>query len=298
MGDRTEIVISNGALTAHISRRGAELVRLVHRDHGDLLWTPDPAFWAATSPILFPVIGRSPGGTVLVDGRTLPMPPHGFAAGAGFTVEASGDSACTLVLSPDDRTRASYPFDFRLRLDYRLDDAAIVCRATVTNPGSTALPGSLGFHPGFRWPLPGSPGKAGHELVFPDDDHLAVRRLEDAALAPQVERLSLVDHRLVLDEGLFATSALIVTDYRSRAIRYRSRSGGPEIVVSRENLPRLGLWMRPGAPFICIEPWHGQAAPVGFAGELRERPGGFELGPGTERDFTMTITVQAAASGA
>jgi galactose mutarotase-like enzyme len=32
------------------------------------------------------------------------------------------------------------------------------------------------------------------------------------------------------------------------------------------------LWMRPGAPFLCLETWTGHSDPEGFAGDLFEKP--------------------------
>jgi galactose mutarotase-like enzyme len=235
---------------------------------------------------------------VRIDGVDRPMPPHGFAAAAPFAVVEREYDRCTLVLTDDAHSRSAYPFRFRLQLDYLLEADAIVCAATVTNTGDVPMPASFGYHPGFRWPLPGAVGKEGHELVFPDDNHLDCRVLRDGALGPDVERVPLDDHRLALSENLFASSAQIVLAYRSRSVRYRARGGGPEIDVTRENLPQLGLWMRPGGDYLCIEPWHGYTVPVGFVDELRDRPGGFVLAPGEAQSFALTIGVHDSAPGA
>ena len=52
----------------------------------------------------------------------------------------------------------------------------------------------------------------------------------------------------------------------------------------------LGVWTKPGgARFVCIEPWHGVADPVGFDGDLWEKPGIVAIAPRRARTFAMTI---------
>ena len=53
----------------------------------------------------------------------------------------------------------------------------------------------------------------------------------------------------------------------------------------------LGIWTKPGARYLCIEPWHGIADPVGFSGEIWDKPGIDRLSPGEARAFTMRVTL-------
>jgi len=56
----------------------------------------------------------------------------------------------------------------------------------------------------------------------------------------------------------------------------------------------LGVWQKPGANYICIEPWAGIADPAGFAGDFRDKPGVMELAAGSSRSFRMDVTVRGA----
>jgi hypothetical protein len=49
--------------------------------------------------------------------------------------------------------------------------------------------------------------------------------------------------------------------------------------------PMLGVWQKPGARYVCIEPWAGIADPAGFAGDFRDKPGVMELEAGSSRSF-------------
>ena len=55
--------------------------------------------------------------------------------------------------------------------------------------------------------------------------------------------------------------------------------------------PYLGVWSKPGADFVCIEPWHGITDPEGFSGDFTEKPGVFVLKAGDSLATTMAITL-------
>jgi galactose mutarotase-like enzyme len=57
-------------------------------------------------------------------------------------------------------------------------------------------------------------------------------------------------------------------------------------------MPYLGVWTKPGAGFVCIEPWHGLADPQSFAGDFTVKPGIALLPPGTEKSFSMSIALK------
>ena len=49
------VTLKNGALTARIESKGAELLSLV-KNETEYMWQKDPAFWGKTSPVLFPML--------------------------------------------------------------------------------------------------------------------------------------------------------------------------------------------------------------------------------------------------
>ena len=46
-----------------------------------------------------------------------------------------------------------------------------------------------------------------------------------------------------------------------------------------------------GAPFICLEPWHGHADYEDFDGDFADREGSEHLAAGEEAMFTYTIEI-------
>ena len=89
---------------------------------------------------------------------------------------------------------------------------------------------------------------------------------------------------------MFEEDVLIFDQIKSRYVIYGSDSG-PRIQISFPDTPYLGVWTKPGAPFVCIEPWHGIADPEGFSGDFARKPGAFVLMAGESHCAAMAITL-------
>ena len=52
------------------------------------------------------------------------------------------------------------------------------------------------------------------------------------------------------------------------------------IRIVTDGVPYLGVWSKPGgAPFLCIEPWHGLPDSTAATGNLAEKEGILSLEP-------------------
>jgi len=284
--------IASSALSAEIAVVGAELQKLSDGDGQRLQWDGDPTVWDGRAPILFPIVGMLNDGVYHLDGRTWPMPKHGFARRATFEVAATDGRSATLRLDADEATRALYPFEFRLEIAYALDDVGLTAAATVWNRGETRMPASFGFHPALRWPLPYGQPRDGHTIVFEHDEPAPIRRIDADGLLTTERHPTPVEGRILkLRDADFDDDALIFDALASRRVDYGGASG-PRIGVSFDDVHALGIWTKPGgAHFICIEPWHGIADPVGFDGDIRDKPGIVVLAPGEARTFRMWIAL-------
>ncbi|SNS10982.1 Galactose mutarotase [Sphingomonas laterariae] len=283
------VTIAGDGLTATISPDGAELQSLVDPDGRELMWDGDPAYWSGRAPILFPIVGTLNGDAARIDGHVHHMPRHGFARRRRFAVvERQRASAC-FRLEDDAETRAAYPFAFQLDLAFAIADATLSMTAIVRNPGDRPLPASFGFHPALRWPIPGAGARADHVVRFAAEEATPVRRVDADGLVSPIPHPSPVDgHTLALRDALFDDDALIFDRITSRSLVY-GVPGGRMIEIGFPDMPALGLWTKPGAGFLCIEPWQGHADPAGFDGAFHDKPGMIAIAPGGEHRFTMTI---------
>jgi len=283
------ISIANALLSADVAFQGAEMIRLRGASGEDYLWNGDPQWWSGRSPLLFPMVGRAANDEIKVAGRAYALPQHGFARRKKFACVAAEASRCLLRLRDDDETRAAFPLAFRLDIAYELSESTLAVKAEAFNEGDASLPCSFGFHPAFRWPLPGGNGE--HEILFDEEETAPIRLLADGLLAEEEHRSPVEGRRLRLHSALFERGALIFDRLASRRVVFRAQNG-PSVAVSFPDMPHFGLWTRPGAPFLCLEPWHGFAAPAGFDGDFASRPGVVSIAPGGSRAFAMKIEVR------
>lgn len=286
---REPVVITSGDLTAQIDPLGAELVSLTDASGAEWLTDADPAFWTGHAPLLFPIVGRLNGDVLRVNGREYPMKQHGFARRLLWEVADVAADEVTFILCDNEETRAVYPFAFKIRMNFCVWQRQISMRASVFNTGNTWLPASFGFHPAFAWPLPGGGSKSEHSIVFRDEQPQDIRRLDAQGLLDGYEATPVIGRTLPLDRALFAADALVWDAPTGTRLEYRSASG-PKLQIFHD-LPMLGIWQKPGANFICIEPWSGHADPADFNGEFSAKPGIVNIPPGGRCSFRMDVTV-------
>jgi galactose mutarotase-like enzyme len=194
-------------------------------------------------------------------------------------------------LVADESTRAVYPFEFELDVEFTARGATLEVSATVRNTDTKPLYASLGFHPGLRWPLPYGESRDAHFIEFERDERAPVRRIDHAGLlTAESQPTPVIRRRLTLTDELFRDDVLIFDRLASRSVRYGADLG-PQIEVSFPDATYLGVWTRPGAKLICIEPWQGVTDPAGFTGDLSAKPGIFSVEPGATHVIRMGITL-------
>jgi galactose mutarotase-like enzyme len=287
------VAIAGPALRAEVNPLGAELWSLRDPAGRDLLWNGDPAYWTGRAPILFPFVGTLNGDRYKLDGRDYTLARHGFARRSRFdVVEISGQAARFRLLDTD-ATRAVYPFGFQLDVVFGIEGAALSIAAELTNTGDAPLPAGFGFHPAFRWPLPENRDKAEHVIEFAEEETAPLRRLDgEGLLTPDLHPSPIRGRRLELRDDLFEADALIFTEPVSRSVTY-SASAGPRLRLDFSDTPHLGIWSKPGAPFVCIEPWQGHSDPTGFDGEIWDKPGMLHVPAGEVRTWRMRVELLA-----
>ena len=297
-----------------IAPRGAEPLEWSVGDT-PLLWPGDPAVWPRTAPVLFPVVGWTRGGQIRHRGVAYPMGVHGFASARPFQIVEADAGSARLRLSSDAETGARYPFEFRLDAIYRLEAGALNWTLEATNCGDGPMPYAVGLHPGFRWPLAGSsrphsflfdaPERADVPVIAPGGLFSAERRPLPLAGAARPGPGALWGgspeippdrgRSLKMTADLLAHEALCFLDIASRGATL-DNGAGASLRIDLDNFPHLALWARPPAPFLCIEAWTGYGDPVGFSGELSEKPSMRLLAPGETGRHSARFSFTSAAS--
>ena len=241
--------IENEALRCEIDALGAQLHALHCKTNGkDYLWRGDPAIWYGQAPILFPIIGQLIDNCFRYRGARYTMPKHGLARKLPFALDSISETQAVFRLDSSAETRKSYPFDFSLYAAFSLDGAALTNRLTVVNRTDGPLFFSLGAHPAFNCAL-------GDRLVFEQAETVSAEKIDKENLL-RPERFPVLDNarELTLTKDLFSEDALILSGLRSKSVEL---TGDYALRFTFGDCPFLGLWAKPGAPYVCIEPWFG-----------------------------------------
>ncbi|ARM15593.1 MULTISPECIES: aldose 1-epimerase family protein [Rhizobium] len=285
----SSVRIGNQHLAVDVSSLGAEMQALTSDDGRSWLWTGDAAYWTGRSPILFPIVGKAPDDMLAIGVTVYPMAQHGFARRSEFSLAASTPTMCRHELSASAATQAVYPFDFLLAVEHAVEGRTLTVAAEVSNRDVRPLPFGLGFHPAFLWPLPGAAGRT-HTVTLDNEGEPELLRLEVGLIDPVPLPSPFDKGRLVLDHAMFEKDAMIFPKGAGEGLCYGAESG-PALRFRFENLPNLALWTKPGAPFLCVEPWHGTAAEAGGSSELSQRPSTTILAPGATARFAFTVEI-------
>ena len=281
-------LLTNEALSLAVAPLGAEMQYLRTGSGEDLLWHGDAAFWSGRAPVLFPIVGRAVDDLIAVGDHTAAMPQHGFARRQVFALEEQTETSCRHVLKESPESLVLYPFSFVLQVTHELDGNRLHVTAEVQNTDQRVMPFGFGFHPAFCWPLPKSDQKT-HSISLASGGNPNRVGLQDGLLRPQPVAGPFSDGELELHEALFKDGALVFPN-GAESLRY-GPPDGPSLEFQFHNLPDLALWRPPGAPFLCIEPWHGTASYLGDGPKIVQRPNSIDLQPGAAVQFGYSVTV-------
>lgn len=294
--NQTWVVLWADGLRAAVNPHGAQLMSLKTAGGDELLWQGDPTIWPDRAPILFPVIGPVTGGVIRHGGEEYPMPAHGFAQSRDFAVRGSMRNRAVFELRADEDTRVHYPFDFALRVAFELEPGRLATTISVTNESGDPMPAGVGFHPGFNRPLIAGQGGADYGIVFAEPEPEPIRRgVDDPIFLTAEEHPTPVEGRVLrLGDTLFEDNAMVFDRIESHALTYgplETGGGTQRLHVEYPDSPYLAVWSRPGAPFTAIEPWQGLPSPVGFEGDLIDKPGIAVLQPGATRSWRLRVAI-------
>lgn len=270
--------IKNERLSVTIAAHGAELSSIYDKANDrELVWQADPAFWNRHAPVLFPNVGKYYGGHFTYNGTDYPMGQHGFARDTEFEQAASGENFVTYRLCADEESKKVYPFDFVLEITHRLNGNRLTVEWNVKNTDNKEMYFTIGGHPAFNVNVLPDTDFEDYSLVFKEGTEKLSYVLLDAesgtAIGDKVYELELTDSKYALKKDMFDKDALVFDGGQIEWAALALPDGKPYIALESKGFPNFGIWSKPGAPYVCLEPWCRRCDNKGFEGEISEKPG-------------------------
>lgn len=262
------ITLKNDRVELAVAEHGAEM-RKMTLDGIDVLWSGDPAYWTGVAPLLFPFCGGLRDNKYTVGGKEYVMEvKHGYARNTDFVLEKRTCNSITLLHTSSAETHKSYPWDYELRVTYSIRGTAVEIDYEVKNTSDSTMYFSIGSHEAYACPE----GIEDYDIIFPQNEDLNAFELEGCLLKHNAVPVLKNARVFPLYEKYFSVDALVFKDIRSRAAKLRNRKTGRELTVEFPGCRYLLLWTKPGAGYICIEPWSGIPGMVddGYAIEEKE----------------------------
>ena len=257
--------IENEFLKVKIRNQGAEMTSVYNKVSGvEHLWQGNPNIWPWHAPNLFPVVGGLINNELLVDGKTYSMKRHGFNRESELLLLASNEVSARFSLPYSDHTLLEYPYKFDFQGHYDLIDNALRVTYKVINHQHDTIYFSVGGHPAFNVPFNTGENYEDYYLEFESDEKLEKHLLStEGFYTGETQTVKLEGKKLHLTRDMFLADAWVFKNLKSREVTIKSDKHDQTLAVEFPHFNYLGIWSKPGADFLCIEPWLGCADTVG-----------------------------------
>jgi len=246
--------LKNESLEVLINPQGAELSSLKFNAQ-EYLWQGDARYWGGRAPILFPIVGALKDGHMSHNDKQYAMPRHGLARRSRFTLLSQSDNAVTLVLKADSESLQQYPWNFELQVTFALNHSNLTIHYDVLNNDSSDMLFTIGSHPAFALAVDKPSDLESYCVQVEQEESLKRYKLDDAGLLQRTHE-AFNSNKIQLSQTLFNEDALVFRDISAGAVSLK-HNNKTVLTVDSGGAPHLGIWSKPGAAFVCIEPWLG-----------------------------------------
>ena len=252
--------IENDFLICEVESTGAEIRSLKNKKTGqEYIWPVNPEIWASSSPVLFPAVGTVRESTVIHKGLPFALPKHGIIRNnSNLEFRQLSKEQVLFSLQNSPQIKQQYPFNFRFEVYYQLIDKRLQMRFVVGNTGMETMHFNAGGHTAYYCPLD-SAKLSDYVIDIPTSQDLKAETIDPETMLLGYEQrpIELNNGSLVLGEDLFKRDALIFADVDFDRVRLRHKDADKGLEVHFRGFPHLALWAKPGADYVCIEPWLG-----------------------------------------
>lgn len=287
------VIIENENLKVTLSSKGAELVSLIDKiTETEYIWQGNEHIWPFHAPNLFPIVGGLNNDTLIVDGNQYGMKRHGFTRHRTFRRIESSPVHAQFALRYDQETLVQYPYKFEFQVVFHLTERSLKVMYKVINLDEKRIYFSVGGHPAFNVPMGEANGNyEDYYIQFDQQEELYTSCSAANGLLNGEEQKVLSGDKIYLTKNIFDADALIFKDLKSKRVTLKSDSSTKKVQFDFPHFKEFALWAKPGAPFVCLEPWLGYSDTDGVLNDIKDKKSiqHVEHGHVFEVDYTITV---------
>ena len=260
----------------------------------EYLWQPGYDIWPHHSMLLFPNPGRIAGDRVIIGGKVYPATMHGFAGGMEFEVIEAEQERLLLQLSATEETRKSFPYEFRLQVEFLLEGEVVCQKFRVINEDDKPICFSLGAHPGFYCPIVPDEHGEDYVLEFDAPQHIHELEMQEGTRLLTGKKIPYLDGEteVMLSDHFFDEGPRLLGGVLADHITMRSKRSGHFVELGIKDFPYMCLWgVGTRMSIICIEPWCGTSDLADTAHVWETKLGIETVGIGEVFERTLTFRV-------
>jgi galactose mutarotase-like enzyme len=266
-------LLSNSEIQVQIKHFGAELCAITHNNE-EFLWEGTASVWGKHSPILFPIVGSLKNDSYSYNDNAYSLPRHGFARDCMFEIVEETNTKVMMSLKSSEVSKSKYPFDFEFIVTHQIEGKTLHIGFEIYNLNNDIMPFAIGAHPAFALPQ----NIDNYSLEFNNNEALFSNELIDGLVSDKLVAIKTEQNKLKLCDALFVNDALIFKQIKSKRVTLLENNS-PRLRVNYPDFKSLGIWTKPKAQFICIEPWLGYADTTTSTGKILEKEGIIMLDP-------------------
>lgn len=269
------VKISNGDTEVTINSFGAE-INSVKRNGEEYIWCGDPEVWSGRAPVLFPICGGLKDDKYVYGGKEYTLEKHGFARDSEFEIESVESDRAVFLLKATEETKIKYPFDFELRIIYKINANKLEVEYNVLNKGENTMYFSIGAHEAYACPE----GIEDYSVIFEEEEEFESSVLDGNLFEHKTEKIAKTGKELPLKYEYFAIDAQSFLGMKSRKATLKNNKTGKSATLCFDGLDYFLLWTMPTGRYICMEPWSGFPDFVDSDYDITHKPGITELASG------------------
>lgn len=286
--------LKNKLLSISVNPIGAELSAITSiQCQTEFMWDANPKIWPNFAPNLFPIVGALKNDTYILEGKKYTLPKHGFIRhNSDIKLAQQSEHELIYELVSNPKTLEHFPFHFKYQVIYTLNENQLKVTYTVENSDSKQLYFSLGGHPAFKCPLYKNETYEDYSLEFerPETEETHLLDLSSGLVSTKIEAVLTTPQTIQLNKALFNKDALIFKNLNSKKISLKHHKNGNVLSMSFPDFNYFGIWAKPGANYVCLEPWLGIADGVNTNQEFKTKEGILTLEP--NKSFSASYVIE------